>query len=151
MRELKYCAVEAELIQVIFQKKNKGTFKAYYCLLKIRRVGQFFLGFYFPFFCCLCVPFRKKSGNKILLSRSFARGLCKLCSIPPPHLTISVSKSCIQRSTVLAAGIVESALLCCCCKKPVSPGSLLLPNLELGRSLGSLPCFTRWYQMQDTC
>lgn len=136
-------------------KKNKGTFKAYYCLLKIRREGQFFLGFYFPFFLLpllwLLRPFRKKSGNKILLSPSFARGLCKLCSIPLPHLTISVSKSCVQRSTVLAAGTVESALLCCCCKKPVSPGSLLLPNLELGRSLGSLPSFTRWYQMQDTC
>lgn len=116
------------LFRSSFKIRNEGAYKGYYRLLKMRREGQFFLGFYFPFFFFLLPllwllrPFRKKSGSKNLLFPSFARGLCKLCSIPPSYLTISVSKSCIQRSMALAAGTVEQCTeLCCCCRKPGSP------------------------------
>lgn len=153
-------------------KKNKSPLEAYYCLLKIRKEGGFFFfRVLFSFsvaFVVVVKTLQQKSGiKKICLPPALLEGCTSCVQFPAQfgallhHSTFFSTaaaayhyfsvKCYIQKSTALAAGTEESSLVCCCCKKPVTPGSLLPPKPEFGRSLGNLPWFRRWDQMQGTC
>lgn len=157
-------------MQVIFKKKK--PFQSILLSAKLGRKEDFFLGFYFLFLLpllWLLRPFRKNRVLKICFPSALLEG-CTGCVLFPAQFGALICRSTFfstaaaaaqplfQRQTVafgrvtaLAPGTVEPSLVCHCCKKPVTPGSLLPLKLEFGRSLGNLPCFTRWYQMQGTC
>lgn len=146
--------LKQNLFRSSFRKRNKGIFKAYYCLLKVRREGKFFLVFYFPFFFVIAFSLvvktlqKKNQVIKICISPALLEGCASCVQF---HLPLWLFQ-CLRVVFRGAWHLLQApwSRHCCAAAVGTSPGSLLLPNLELSRSLESLPRFSRWYQMQDS-
>lgn len=139
-----------------FRKRNKGIFKTYYCLLKVRREAQFFLGFYFPFFFVIAFLVvvktlqKKNQVIKICISPALLEGCASCVQF---HLPIWLFQ-CLRVVFRGARHLLQAPWSQHCCAAAVRNQSVLVPSsCQTWSSAGAwraCPASQGGTQMQDS-